>query len=73
MHGKNYFFFVLLARTSITSLFHRLGPPGTGKTLFAKKLAQHSGLDYAIMTGGDVSPLGRDGVTGKKYKMFFRL
>jgi len=39
------------------------GPPGTGKTLFAKKLAEHSGLDYAIMTGGDVSPMGRDGVT----------
>ncbi len=39
------------------------GPPGTGKTLFAKKLAKHSGLDYAIMTGGDVAPMGRDGVT----------
>ena len=39
------------------------GAPGTGKTLFAKKLAQHSGLDYAIMTGGDVAPMGRDGVT----------
>uniref|UniRef100_A0A7S2BQU8 AAA+ ATPase domain-containing protein n=1 Tax=Octactis speculum TaxID=3111310 RepID=A0A7S2BQU8_9STRA len=39
------------------------GPPGTGKTLFAKSLAKHSGLDYAIMTGGDVAPLGRDGVT----------
>ena len=39
------------------------GPPGTGKTLFAKKLAEHSGLDYAIMTGGDVSPMGKDGVT----------
>ena len=39
------------------------GPPGTGKTLFAKKLAKHSGLDYAILTGGDISPLGRDGVT----------
>ncbi|KAJ1459791.1 hypothetical protein M885DRAFT_613389 [Pelagophyceae sp. CCMP2097] len=39
------------------------GPPGTGKTLFAKKLAQHSGLDYAILTGGDVAPLGRDAVT----------
>ena len=35
------------------------GPPGTGKTLFAKKLAQHSGLDYAILTGGDVAPMGR--------------
>jgi ATPase family AAA domain-containing protein 3A/B len=39
------------------------GPPGTGKTLFAKKLAMHSGMDYAIMTGGDVAPMGRDGVT----------
>ena len=39
------------------------GPPGTGKTLFAKKLAKHSGLDYAILTGGDVAPMGRDGVT----------
>ncbi|GAU98002.1 hypothetical protein RvY_09207 [Ramazzottius varieornatus] len=39
------------------------GPPGTGKTLFAKKLAYHSGMDYAIMTGGDVAPMGRSGVT----------
>ncbi|XP_065889955.1 ATPase family AAA domain-containing protein 3-like [Dysidea avara] len=39
------------------------GPPGTGKTLFAKSLARHSGMDYAIMTGGDVVPLGKDGVT----------
>eukprot|EP00622_Pseudochattonella_farcimen_P003137 FR738244.1.p1 GENE.FR738244.1~~FR738244.1.p1 ORF type:complete len:299 (+),score=45.02 FR738244.1:2-898(+) len=39
------------------------GPPGTGKTLFAKALAKHSGLDYAIMTGGDIAPLGRDAVT----------
>lgn len=42
-------------------LFH--GPPGTGKTLFAKSLARHSGLDYAIMTGGDVAPMGREGVS----------
>lgn len=42
-------------------LFH--GPPGTGKTMFAKKLAMHSDMDYAIMTGGDVAPMGRDGVT----------
>lgn len=39
------------------------GPPGTGKTLFAKKLAQHSGMDYAILSGGDVTPMGKDGVT----------
>lgn len=39
------------------------GPPGTGKTLVAKKLARFSGLDYAIMSGGDVLPLGADGVT----------
>ena len=39
------------------------GPPGTGKTLLAKKLAQCTGMDYAIMSGGDVGPLGADGVT----------
>lgn len=39
------------------------GPPGTGKTLFAKKLALKSGLDYAIMTGSDVAPLGKHAVS----------
>jgi len=39
------------------------GPPGTGKTMFAKKLAMHSDMDYAVLTGGDVAPMGRDGVT----------
>lgn len=39
------------------------GPPGTGKTLVAKKLAQVIGIDYALMSGGDVSPLGADAVT----------
>jgi ATPase family AAA domain-containing protein 3A/B len=37
-------------------LFH--GPPGTGKTLFAKQLAKKSGLDFAILTGADIAPLG---------------
>ena len=48
-------------------LFH--GPPGTGKTMFAKKLAMHSDMDYAVMTGGDVAPMGRDGVTAV-HKLF---
>ncbi|GLU13736.1 hypothetical protein SLE2022_303510 [Rubroshorea leprosula] len=42
-------------------LFH--GPPGTGKTLVAREIAQKSGLDYAMMTGGDVAPLGAQAVT----------
>merc|ERR1712115_97067 len=45
------------------------GPPGTGKTMFAKKLAMHSNMDYAVMTGGDVAPMGRDGVTAV-HKLF---
>ncbi|GMH67526.1 hypothetical protein TL16_g04702, partial [Triparma laevis f. inornata] len=39
------------------------GPPGTGKTMVAKKLAECVGMDYALMSGGDVGPLGADGVT----------
>jgi len=39
------------------------GPPGTGKTLVAKKLATQSGLEYAVMVGSDIAPLGKDAVT----------
>lgn len=39
------------------------GPPGTGKTLAAKRLARTSGLDYAILSGGDVAPLGGKAVS----------
>ena len=34
-----------------------------------QSLAYHSGLDYAIMTGGDIAPMGRDGVTAM-HKVF---
>lgn len=45
------------------------GPPGTGKTMAARELAQKSGLDYALMTGGDVAPLGPQAVT-KIHQLF---
>lgn len=45
------------------------GPPGTGKTLFAKQLAKKSGLDYAILTGADVAPLGTVAVS-EIHKLF---
>ncbi len=35
----------------------------SGKTLVAKTLAKVIGADYAMMSGGDVSPLGPDAVT----------
>jgi ATPase family AAA domain-containing protein 3A/B len=35
----------------------------SGKTYVAKKLAKIIGIDYAMMSGGDVSPLGSDAVT----------
>jgi ATPase family AAA domain-containing protein 3A/B len=45
------------------------GPPGTGKTLFAKKLSMESGLDYSVMVGSDIAPLGPMAVT-ELNKMF---
>lgn len=34
-----------------------------------QSLAHHSGMDYAILTGGDVAPMGRDGVSAM-HKVF---
>ena len=31
--------------------------------MYAKKLAKDSGMHYAIMSGGDVAPMGAEGVT----------
>eukprot|EP00924_Labyrinthula_sp_SR-Ha-C_P005008 maker-scaffold_1-snap-gene-18.40-mRNA-1 protein AED:0.01 eAED:0.01 QI:119/1/1/1/1/1/3/300/582 len=45
------------------------GPPGTGKTLFAKQLSQQLGMNFAIMTGSDVLPLGSNSVT-EIHKLF---
>eukprot|EP01018_Ginkgo_biloba_P037515 Gb_39829 [translate_table: standard] len=45
------------------------GPPGTGKTMAARELARKSGLEYALMTGGDVAPLASQAVT-KIHQLF---
>lgn len=60
-----------LARATANTKLHQApfrnmmfyGPPGTGKTLVAREIAEKSGLDYAMMTGGDVAPLGAQAVT----------
>lgn len=46
------------------------GLPGTGKTMFAKAMAQHCGLDYAIMSGADFSQFKNgEGIT-ELHKLF---
>jgi len=45
------------------------GPPGTGKTMVAQRFAEYSGLEYAIMSGGDVAPLEEQAVT-ELHKLF---
>ncbi|CAK0871490.1 unnamed protein product, partial [Prorocentrum cordatum] len=45
------------------------GPPGTGKTMVAQRFAEYSGLEYAIMAGGDVAPLQEQAVT-ELHKLF---
>ena len=42
---------------------------GTGKSMAAKRLARTAGLDYAIMSGGDVAPLG-GGAVQQLHEMF---
>merc|ERR1712178_399685 len=37
------------------------GPPGTGKTLFAENLALNANMKYAIISGGDIAPMGEQG------------
>ena len=39
------------------------GSPGTGKTMAAREFATQTGMDYAILSGGDVAPLGNEAVT----------
>lgn len=46
---------------SIFFFLNLLSSNAPGKTLFARTLARQSGLDYAVMSGGDLGPLGREG------------
>ncbi|CDJ56737.1 ATPase, AAA family domain-containing protein, putative, partial [Eimeria maxima] len=51
----------ILTRSFFSPLrFLRGGTPSASAAL-GERLARASGMDYAIMTGGDVGPLGRDG------------
>mmetsp|Transcript_89155 Transcript_89155/g.195354 ORF Transcript_89155/g.195354 Transcript_89155/m.195354 type:complete len:858 (+) Transcript_89155:162-2735(+) len=59
------------AKTRRMPLQHAMfyGPPGTGKTMVAQRFAEYSGLEYAIMSGGDVAPLEEQAVT-ELHKLF---
>ncbi len=46
------------------------GLPGTGKTMFAKAMAQHCGLDYAIMSGADFSQFKKGEGIVELHKLF---
>eukprot|EP00918_Siedleckia_nematoides_P090421 GHVU01198735.1.p1 GENE.GHVU01198735.1~~GHVU01198735.1.p1 ORF type:complete len:458 (-),score=109.78 GHVU01198735.1:168-1541(-) len=54
---------LIAAKANGTPYRHLLlyGQPGTGKTLLARTLARECGMDYAIMSGGDIGPLGASG------------
>jgi ATPase family AAA domain-containing protein 3A/B len=46
------------------------GPPGTGKTEFARILAKYSGMDYAILSGGDFSQFQNGEAVTELHKLF---
>lgn len=46
------------------------GPPGTGKTAFAKILARYSGMDYALLTGGDIAQFATGEAITEVHKLF---
>ncbi len=47
------------------------GEPGTGKTASARAIARESGMDYAIMSGGNVQKLLKSGKAEQRLKEVF--